>query len=109
MLPLMAAVISLPVAANAGLTTSQISIKSEDRVRMLFSCKFVRRPTIVSILLYCVVRNECCLPSYVTSGRIATLFVPLTGGAIGEGPGAATGAAIACPDRKVTQIAPMPG
>lgn len=28
-------------------------------------------------------------------------YMQLTGGAIGEGPGAATGAAIACPDRKV--------
>lgn len=53
----------------------------------------------------CIVMDEALTVGmpYFDASRHAPRFshLMLTGGAIGEGPGAATGAAIACPDRKV--------
>ncbi len=53
----------------------------------------------------CIVMDEALTVGmpYFDASRHAHRFshLMLTGGAIGEGPGAATGAAIACPDRKV--------
>jgi acetolactate synthase-1/2/3 large subunit len=53
----------------------------------------------------CIVMDEALTVGmpYFDASRHALRFshLMLTGGAIGEGPGAATGAAIACPDRKV--------
>ncbi|MBI1180161.1 MAG: acetolactate synthase large subunit [Alphaproteobacteria bacterium] len=53
----------------------------------------------------CIVMDEALTVGtpYFEASRHAPRFthLMLTGGAIGEGPGAATGAAIACPDRKV--------
>ena len=54
---------------------------------------------------HCIVMDEALTVGmpYFDASRHALRFshLMLTGGAIGEGPGAATGAAIACPDRKV--------
>jgi acetolactate synthase-1/2/3 large subunit len=53
----------------------------------------------------CIMMDEALTVGvhYFEASRHAPRFshLMLTGGAIGEGPGAATGAAIACPDRKV--------
>ncbi len=53
----------------------------------------------------CIIMDEALTVGtpYFDASRRAPRFshLMLTGGAIGEGPGAATGAAIACPDRKV--------
>ena len=53
----------------------------------------------------CILMDEALTVGvhYFEASRHAPRFshLMLTGGAIGEGPGAATGAAIACPDRKV--------
>ncbi len=53
----------------------------------------------------CIVMDEALTVGtpYFDASRYAPRFshLMLTGGAIGEGPGAATGAAVACPDRKV--------
>lgn len=53
----------------------------------------------------CIVMDEALTVGtpYFDASRRAPRFshLMLTGGAIGEGPGAATGAAVACPDRKV--------
>jgi acetolactate synthase-1/2/3 large subunit len=53
----------------------------------------------------CIMMDEALTVGahYFDASRHAPRFshLMLTGGAIGEGPGAATGAAIACPDRKV--------
>jgi acetolactate synthase I/II/III large subunit len=53
----------------------------------------------------CIVMDEALTAGtpYFQASRHAPRFshLMLTGGAIGQGPGAATGAAIACPDRKV--------
>jgi acetolactate synthase-1/2/3 large subunit len=53
----------------------------------------------------CIVMDEALTVGepYFDASKRAPRFthLMLTGGAIGEGPGAATGAAIACPDRKV--------
>lgn len=53
----------------------------------------------------CIVMDEALTAGapYFEASRNAPRFshLMLTGGAIGQGPGAATGAAIACPDRKV--------
>ncbi len=53
----------------------------------------------------CIVMDEALTVGmpYFDASRHALRFshLMLTGGAIGEGPGAATGAAVACPDRKV--------
>ena len=55
--------------------------------------------------LNCIVMDEALTVGepYFETSKHAPRFthLMLTGGAIGEGPGAATGAAIACPDRKV--------
>ena len=53
----------------------------------------------------CIVMDEALTVGepYFEASKHAPRFthLMLTGGAIGEGPGAATGAAIACPERKV--------